>query len=178
MNKRPLSAVPAGFIVLFLMLSGASPALSLSDNNDEAQKKGLGSEFIAATFKVMAKAAVYVADMDKLKESARKRVSGMDEAGFSIFYLDFTEHLRGCDRIISDFGLKPGLTKKEALEKIGGLDKDKLYKMIDALPQETITRELYRYSHKSDTGIENKNRMISAISNLIASVKDKYAGSR
>lgn len=154
----------------------------ITSNNSQAcgsRKDSPKDAVFAFIFKILAKAYVSTMDIEALKKENIDSINKMDEESFHLFYLDFYEHISKVSFININYGLNEDISKEEAVSKIKSLDKQKLYAIIDSLPNEIIISEFKRYlsnNNKQAPQIDNASQVRQSLGQMIESIKNKYIG--
>lgn len=110
------------------------------------KKIGAGDRAIASTFKALAKGFVFTVDLEKIKQENTARISAMKDEKYRRHYLKafaFTQELPAGIR--QQYGLGENMTKEEAIKAIRRLNKERVYLIIDAVPDALIAREFRKY---------------------------------
>lgn len=138
-----------------------------------ADRAGIEDRAIGSTFKTMAKAFVAMADMDKLKKGNIEKINSMDEEKFNKRYAKVYRVIKELPPDLkSAYGIDEQMTKREVIRQIELSDKKKLYKVIDAVPDEIIARQFKEYLNKKKQGIEN-SRITGQIKKFWSRVVEK-----
>lgn len=130
------------------------------------EKISIEDRTISLTFKTLAKAFVSMADIEKLKKSNISKIEKMDDGKFKKRYGKIYGALRELPLSIkTTYGIKEDMSKKEILQKIEPLDKKELYRIINAIPDETIARIFKNYLKERKRQI-NKTELVKQINNF------------
>ncbi|MBU1912038.1 MAG: hypothetical protein KKB22_00690 [Candidatus Omnitrophica bacterium] len=160
--------------------SGAYNDVASNDSQASSSRKDSPKDAIFAfIFKILAKAYVSTTDIEILKKENIDRINKMDEESFHWFYLDFYEHISKVSFININYGLNEDISKEGAVSKIKSLDKQKLYAIIDSLPNEIIIGEFKRYlsnNNKQVPQINSVSQVRQSLGQMIESIKNKYIG--
>jgi len=130
------------FVCLVLFVFGAFPGQGLCSG------KGLSptDKVIASTFKMLAKGFVFTVDLNKLKQENIARISAMKDEKYKRRYLKaFTLMEELPAGILEQYGLSENMTKEAAIKAVNRLNKEKVYILIDNVPDALIAREFRRY---------------------------------
>lgn len=147
-NMRKVLFLPV--LILFL------PGYVLAQNNSGVQDKLIGS-----TFKILAKSFVAVTDIDKLKEENIRKINKMDNDKFNKRYAKAYEVIKALPADIRvAYGIKEGMNKEAATGTIKLLNKDKIYKIIDTIPDKFIADQFRVYLSKKKQEIKNSNLVV------------------
>jgi len=160
--------------------SGVYNDVTSNDSQASSSRKDSPKDAVFAfIFKILAKAYVSTTDIEVLKKEKIDRINKMDEESFHWFYLDFYEHISKSSFININYELNEDISKEEAVSKIKSLDKQKLYAIIDSLPNEIIISEFKRYLSKNNKQvpqIDSVSQVRQSLSQMIESIKNKYTG--
>jgi hypothetical protein len=143
-----------------------------SPANESAQVKIIGY-----TFRLLAKGIVAASDINSLKAKNMEKLNKMSRESFHARYLDIYEHLYEVPFFTKNYGLNKDTTKEEVMEKIKGLDKDKLYAAVDALPDTLIANEFNRFMFKNKQAVPNsadKKGFLDSLNQMLDYLKKKY----
>lgn len=135
------------------------------------------SGLISYTFKVLAKSVVVNADIDSLKARCIAKINKMSEDDFRARYQDFYEHFSANRISTNTHGFHGNMTKLEAITLFKTLDKDKIFVLIDALPDTFISNEFRRYLFKNKLvvpSLDNTDALWGLIDKMVIYLKDKY----
>lgn len=163
-------------IIFFAQNPGFSQGEKESGVYNDVTSKDTVFAFI---FKILAKAYISTADIEVLKKENINKINKMDEEGFHWLYLDFYEHISKVSFINVNYGLNEDISKEEAVSKIKLLDKQKLYAIIDSLPNEIIISEFKRYlsnNNRQVPQIDSVSQVRQSLGQMIESIKNKYIG--
>ena len=139
-RKKPLR-IYQGKIILLL-----TAGLFLQNAAFSAQNFNFEEKVIGSTFKSLARAFVAVTDINKLKASNLKKIKKMGEAKFRKQQAKAYPALKGLPVFLKDrYGVKEDMSKEQAIKNIESLDKQKIYEIIDNVPDATITRLFKQY---------------------------------
>lgn len=130
------------FICIVFFISSA-----LLQQAECAEKKlGATDKVIASTFKMLAKGFVFAVDLNKLKQENIARISAMKDEKYKRQYLKaFTLMEELPCGILEQYGLGENMTREAAIRAIRRLNKEKIYILIDAVPDALIAREFRQY---------------------------------
>lgn len=121
-------------------------------------KTTMQDKIIGSTFKAAAKGFVAVADLDKVKQDNIYKINKMEEDKFRRRYAEIHKAIEGLPQEIkSVYGISENMTKEEVIKDIKCLDKDKIYKIIDAVPDKVIAGQFRQYISRKKSEIQNSN---------------------
>lgn len=103
-----------------------------------AEKPGFQETVIGSSFKLMAKTYVLTTDLEKLKKKHITQIQSSGEDEFRFIYAKTLGVIAESPRLKSDFGLDAYMDRDGAVDKLKGLNKDRLCRMIDAVPDSVI----------------------------------------
>jgi len=113
---------------------------------------------IGSTFKVLAKGYVAITDINKLKENNIRRLNKMDEEKFQRHYVKTYPVIRDLPLSFkARYKISEHMTKQEVIQDIEELDKEKIYGIIDSLPDAFIANNFKQYLNKQRQKIQNSN---------------------
>ena len=130
-------------------------------------------------FRSLAKAFVAVADIEKLKRDTMHKIEAMDKNAYRRYYADIYEHTSGWGYLAEHFSVRKDMPKGELLTQIKNLDKNKLFSLVDSIPDEVIVRAYRRYARSYASQEKNPNEqasMIRIINGMIEHFRRKYCG--
>lgn len=110
-----------------------------------AENTSLIDNLIGTTFKMAAKAFVSASDIEKIKKNNITKLEKMNEEKFRKRYAKIYETINGCPSLALASGLKPDLTRQEAVDKIKSLNKERLYGLMDSVPNSFIASQFRLY---------------------------------
>lgn len=115
-------------------------------------------KIIGSTFKTLAKAFVAVVDLDKLKASNVNKLGKMDEKKFNRRYIKVYESIKDLPfNLKFSYGITVDMRKEQAIKNIESLDKNKIYAIIDSVPDAFIARQFNRYINEKKQDIKKIN---------------------
>jgi hypothetical protein len=112
----------------------AGTALAANAEN----KENFGDRVVGSSIKLMAKTYVLTADLEKLKRTHTARIDGMDDESFRFAYGRTIAVVEASPRLRNEAGL---MDRRRARELIAGLDKKKLCRMVDDVPDAVIAAQ-------------------------------------
>lgn len=112
---------------------------------------------IAYTLKGIAKAFVAAVDLDKLKSKNIEKLNSMSEEKFNKQYVKAYKVIRECDALALRYGFREETGKNETIKKIEALDKEQIYVIIDAIPDQVITAQFKGYLVERKQDFEKLN---------------------
>ena len=122
-----------------------------------ADEASLLDNIIASSFKTLAKTFVFAMDVNKVKKNNLKKLKKMDEEKFSRQYAKVYNTLKDYPSFVNSYGLRQGLTRVEAIEKIRRLDKKKMYEMANAIPNQLIVSQFRAYMLTKKEGLQKSD---------------------
>lgn len=189
-NKVFIKAILIAFLITILFshnlgfcqknLQPITPNNAIDNSGlQTAEKDKAEYQIIGFAFRVLAKGFVSMADMEKLKINAINKINKMDEASFHARYMDFYEHIQDDQFFTGKFRLHKDMNKPEAIEKIKSLDKAKLSKIIDSVPDIVVANEFKRYLFKNNQEPPKSNdvkNIFDSFRRMMDEIKQKYLG--
>jgi|GEM_PF-2745715 hypothetical protein len=130
---------------------------------------------ISSTFKSLAKAFVAVQDIAKLKKNNKEKLNRMSDDRFREHYRKICDLLQKLpDSIKNEYGITENMTKGQVMEAIGTLDKNRIYKIIDAVPDGAIGDQFRKYINKNGQPGKNVN-LLEQINQLWKQIAGKVS---
>lgn len=103
------------------------------------EPSSLEDKLIGSTFKTLAKAFVLVTDINKLKEDNMNTLAKMDNDKFQVRYAKAYEVIKALpESLKSRYKITENMSKNQAIKSIWSLNKDKIYEIIDLVPNKII----------------------------------------
>lgn len=141
------------FLLIWAVLSMAgAPAAEAS-----GQKTCAEDILVGSMFKTMAKAYLATADIEGFKENTLSQLNAFDEPGFHRHYARFFRVVDKSPRLSKEFGLSPDMTREKARAVVRSLDKNKLSRMVDAVPNPVVNEEFKLYLSREKIKSRDKN---------------------
>lgn len=140
MGRKVLLCLLLGIALLSPMV--VSPA---SCGEDARGKAGLDDRVIGSTVKLMAKAYVLAADVEKLKRKHIAQIREMDDDTFYASYANTLGVIAESPEICRSLAFVRPITREQVIERIAALDKKRLCGMVDAIPDAVIARRFKRF---------------------------------
>ena len=111
-----------------------------------------GDNSIAVTIKVLAKAFVQTADLEKIKTKHVKSLLKMNEEKFQKRYSEIYDVLKDIPlELRTHYGVTEHMTKEEVIRDVRSLDKKDLIQIIDGIPDQAVIKHVKNYlRHKAD----------------------------
>ncbi|MDP2922334.1 MAG: hypothetical protein Q8O30_01250 [Candidatus Omnitrophota bacterium] len=140
-------------IILLLMIALLYQSFVLAKEKVSTEERIIGS-----TFKGLAKAFAAVADIKKIKEYNINKLKKMNDSKFKARQPKIYEAIKDLPQHIkTTYGVKEDMTKEQVIKNIESLDKQKIYAIIDSVPDPLITRLFKDYLRKLGQDIKNSN---------------------
>jgi len=124
---------------------------------DAGRKATSEDALVGSMFKTLAKAYLATVDIEKFKANNVSQVNGFDEQDFRRHYARFFRVVEQSPRLKKEFGLSPDMTKGKVLALVRSLDKKKLSRMIDAIPNTVVNDEFKLYLNREKIKSRDKN---------------------
>ncbi|MCU0651411.1 MAG: hypothetical protein MUC39_00490 [Candidatus Omnitrophica bacterium] len=138
-----------GKIILLLLLS-----FMLQAESSAAEKTNFNQKVIGSTFKSLARAFVAVSDIDKLKANNIRRLEKLNDTKFKKQLAKVYPVLQDLPQTLkAQYGVKEDMSREQVIKNIESLDKKKIYGIIEAVPDATITRLFKEELVKTKEGI-------------------------
>jgi len=169
-------------IILIIILSSAMVSSGFPGFLGRTWAEGISNEpakirLIGFIFKVVAKGIVVAVTPNALKTEAVDKINKMSEEDFRVRYHDFYEHFAN-NRVSTDaYGFHSKMTRSEAVEFINTLNKDKMFALIEFLPDTFIANEFKRYLFKHRQTVPDSNNiyaLFDRVNKMLIHLKDKY----
>lgn len=111
-----------------------------------AEQPTLEDKAIGSTFKALARVFVAVTDINKLKKDSIHKITKMNEEKFNKKYSHAYKIIQDLPPDLkTDYSVTENMSKDQAVKNIESLDKEKIYKIINAVPDEFIALQFKRY---------------------------------
>lgn len=118
-----------------------------------AEQVSLQDKAIGSTFKTLAKGFVAVADINKIKKDNISKIKELKPDKYKKRYAKVYEVIK---ELPSELKIKYGIIKEmpqeQLIKEIEALDKNKIYKLIDAIPNTFIAKEFSIYLNENKQG--------------------------
>lgn len=123
-----------------------------------AEKSNLQDKIIASTFKTLAKGFVLAVDIQKIKEKNITKLKKMDEDKFKEKYAKVYQTIKELPPDFKkSYGIAEQMTKEQAIDNIDSLDKKRMYKAIDEIPDGFIAGIFKEYLFQTKEKIQEVN---------------------
>jgi hypothetical protein len=117
------------------------------------QKSGMDNAKIASIFRSLAKAFIATADINQLKEQSINELRQMSEEKFRKEYAEVYRAIQGLPvHLKNRYRITAATTKAQVIQDIRSLNKNKVYELIDAVPDAVIAGEFMQYLNKKGNG--------------------------
>lgn len=143
----------AVFISVIFCCAGFVFAEEIKQNKPDREEVAVEDKIISGTLKSMVKALIVIEDNTKLV----RRIQNMDEAKFRRRYNEFYKIASGSSGISASYGLKPNLTKEEAIGKLKSYNKQKMYTMIDSFSDRAVALSFKQYLRQRRQSLSGSN---------------------
>jgi len=167
---KKLNLITAKQIILALSLALCFQGLVLAE-----EKVGVEDRIIGSTFKTLAKAFVLAVDINKLKKNNINKLNKMSEEKFSKRYAKAYAIIKDLPpKLKESYGITEAMTKETAIRNTESLDKNKIYEIIDSIPDEVIAKQFKQYLSdvKEDIGKSSAVEQINKLWNKIIGKAD------
>jgi hypothetical protein len=144
-------------VVFFILAAISTDCKPVSASESSAQKPSVEDALVGSMFKTMAKTYLAAVDIEKFKANNISRVNGFNEESFRRHYARFLRVAGKSPRLKKEFGLSPDMAKEKAISLFRSLDKKKLYRMIDAVPDQVVNDEFKLYLSREKIKSRNRN---------------------
>ena len=115
-------------------------------------------KIVGGTFKTLAKAFVATADIDQLKKSNIARLNKMSEEKFNKRYAEVYKIIKALpEELKVNYGITATMTKEQAIKNTDSLDKNKMYKIIDTIPDAIINEQFKQCLAEEKQKIQKSN---------------------
>lgn len=140
---------------VFLLIAGLCSAGSVFAGQ---KARTLEDKIISSTFKTLVKAYVATADLDKLKQDGINKINKMDNDKFNRRYANIYNKVRDLpDNLKTEYKVTEHKRRKEAIEDIKSLHKQKIYKAIDSIPDKIIADNFRQYLSEKREELQKSN---------------------
>jgi len=130
------------------------------------EKVSIEEQIIGSTFKTLAKAYVAIVDINKLKKSNIDKLNNMDEEKFQRRYIKVYEVIKDLPFPVKvNYRITEHMTREEVIRNIRLLNKEKIYTIIDSLPDAFIANHFKQYFIEKKQEIQKSN-IVEQIRNL------------
>ncbi|MFH0790564.1 MAG: hypothetical protein V2A64_02935 [Candidatus Omnitrophota bacterium] len=130
------------------------------------EKLSIEDIVISSTFKSLAKGFILVSNINSLKKNNIARLNKMDGKKFNKQYAKVYNTLKDLPvRLKAAYKITEHMTKEEAVKNIESMDKKKMSKIIDSIPDKVIVSNFKRYISETKQKIQ-QNNIIEQIDNL------------
>jgi hypothetical protein len=118
----------------------------------------ISERIIGATFKALAKGFVATQDIQRIKQNNIKKIRNMPEEKFRLRYARVFSVVKDLPLDLRlKYNINAQMTKAQAVQNISSLDKPKVYKAIDSIPDKFITHQFRAYLVAKKQDIANSN---------------------
>jgi ATP-dependent protease Clp ATPase subunit len=118
----------------------------------------LEDKVIGGTFKGLAKMYVATCDVNKLKKENIAVMNKMSDEKFNKRYARVYRVIRYMpDKLKSEYGIAENMSREQVIKNINSLDKDRMYEIVDAIPDTAIANEFKRYLDRKKQDIAKSN---------------------
>jgi len=123
-----------------------------------ADKISLQDRAISSTFKNLAKGYVAVVNMDKFKESNMLRINKLSPDSYKREYARVYEVIKELPPDLKiKYGISQEMPREQLIADIASFDKNKIYKLIDSIPDTIIVGEFKKQLNKKKPGVGKSN---------------------
>ncbi len=157
-------------ITFLLGLSLFIPNIAFAENQPALQDR-----IISSTFKSLAKAFVAVADIDKIKRDGIAKVNKMSDEKFRKKYSKVYGVIKDLPAgLKASYGITPEMTRDQAIKNMHSLDKQKIYAVIDLIPDSFIADQFRRYLAEKKEEMQKSN-LIQQINRIWSRIIQKIS---
>jgi hypothetical protein len=137
--------------------------LLLCQNISQAQT--VQDRLISSTFKALAKTYISTSDFNKLKENTLQCLAQIDTESFHQKYPRTLQLINDSPALTKQFGLRSDMSVAQARAFIKSLDKKKVSALIDAVPDQVVSRHVMEDISRASKSVNSKNIMdqVSAV---------------
>jgi uncharacterized protein YbaR (Trm112 family) len=140
-------------IIIFSLVS-----LFFSTAGQAEEKINFEDRIISLTLKTLARAFVAMEDFSQLKESNIRVLENMEEARFRKEFAKTYAVLKDLPpEIKGEYHLWEDMSKEEVIQELASLDKKRVYRIIDDLPDVVVAREFRRYLFRHSRQLQGHN---------------------
>ncbi|MFA4888206.1 MAG: hypothetical protein WC628_01345 [Candidatus Omnitrophota bacterium] len=117
-----------------------------------------GEKLIGSTFKTLAKAFVASADIEKIKADNLRKIRKMPQEKFQRRYDKIYQVIKDLpDTLKKQYNISENLSREEAISLIQPLNKEGLYKIIDAITDSFITCQFLAYLRETKQKLQQND---------------------
>lgn len=133
-------------------------ALSFQSLLFAEEKSRIEDKIIGSTFKTLAKAFVVTVDINKLKQVNIDKIKRIDEEKFRKRYIALYRVVKDLPfPLKASYKITEHMTKEQAEQIIDSLDKQKIYRIIDAVPDRIIVDQFRQYLGSAKQKLQRTN---------------------
>ncbi|MGE5309290.1 MAG: hypothetical protein ACM3OC_09405 [Deltaproteobacteria bacterium] len=143
-------------VLLALCLCVPGPCRA-QQQSDTGKKGAFGEAAVGGALKILAKTYVNTTNIKKLAKRHIKRIEKMDEETFQAYYGRTLSVIKASPRLTTDFGVPAYLTREAALDQLRQVNKEKLCRMIDAVPDKVVIEQFKSFSSRHSEELTGKD---------------------
>lgn len=148
-------------IILLLVIGLGFQGCAFATEQVSLQDKAIGS-----AFKTLAKGFVVIADINKIKKDNISKINKLKPGKYKRKYAEVYEVIKELPSELKiKYGIIQDMSKEQLIKEIEALDKKKIYKLIEAIPDTFIAKEFNIYLNEKKQGAQ-KNDLIKEINEL------------
>ncbi len=140
-------------LILFLIIG-------FSGSVDAADMTGPQAAVAGSAVKTLARAFIATADMAEVKANSIEKLNRM---GPAMYQRQYAKHYKVFKDLPAElrkkYGFVPGLSKDRMISIIRAMNKGRIYAIIEAVPNETIAREVGGYFNHVDPEVKKLSLM-------------------
>ncbi|MFC1624524.1 hypothetical protein ACFL28_04355 [Candidatus Omnitrophota bacterium] len=119
-------------------------AIAFFFQNPSPAEAGVGSKVIGTTVKSVVKIVVATTNVEKVKKGLINKLNMMEDGEFRERYTKFYPIVKDLPpHLKTTYNVSPHMTRAQMIENIKSVDKKKIYKIINGIPDKTVT-ELFK----------------------------------
>jgi len=125
----------------------------------------LEDKIIGSTFKALARTFVFMVDINKLRKDNIAKLNKMDNDKFRKRYAKVYKVIKDLPYSLRyRYKINEYTTKEQAIMDVESLDKDEIYQIIDAVPDDTIACQFKQHLRYKKQTVQ-KDNLITQINN-------------
>lgn len=135
-----------------------SPVVAPNITKPIDRKAGVLDKIISSTFKSLAKGFVTVVDINQIKKNNVAKIDKMSPEKFRKQYSKAYVVLKDMpDKLKAEYKIAEDISKEQVIKDIESLNKSKMYRIIDSIPDTVIADNFKRYLEQSKQEIQAGN---------------------
>jgi len=148
------------FLISFLIMQKLNTPDNEAANLPPAQteKTSVSDIIISGTFKSLCKGYIAVSDVEGIKKKLAAKMAKMSDEKFKKSYGKAYTVLKDMPPdILKEYNLTEDMSRGQAIKNLELLNKKKVYKLIDEIPDKAIADQFRGYLRKTNQDLQNSN---------------------